>query len=404
MSSSKHENTPSHSSKSQLQSANRLLIEAIKVVVSIVEAMHHRINPLSPITSSANEDKTAGVTGLVYNTIQNVTGMVGKGLDKPLGVISEVLGKTKGSSNNEAFISALNGVLGNYLAKQESALAIQMSLKYHNETCRVQDAIERLKQTDGRLVIMIHGLCMNHLQWTNEGHNHGQQLSEDLNLTTVYLHYNTGLHIFENGHALSTLLEEWVTHILAIEPEMKLEISIVAHSMGGLVSRSACYQAEKLSKQWPNYLKKLFFLGTPHHGAPLERLGSWIDGLLSMHSYTLPLSRITTFRSAGIQDLRYGSIDESEQVNGMRKAISLPKQVSCFTIATTSSQNPNAISDSFIGDGLVPLNSALGKHEEEAYCLDFPSSHQWVGQGINHMDLLSNQDVYMQIQHWLSKA
>ena len=53
-------------------------------------------------------------------------------------------------------------------------------------------------------------------------------------VTPVYLRYNPGRHISENGrdlaHRLQALVDAWPVPVEAI--------SILAHSMGGLVSRS----------------------------------------------------------------------------------------------------------------------------------------------------------------------
>jgi len=55
-----------------------------------------------------------------------------------------------------------------------------------------------------------------------------------------------------------------------------------------------------------------------------------------------------------------------------------------------------------LGDGLVPLASALGRHPDPARRLDFPASHRWVGAGIGHLDLLSHREVYDAIRGWLA--
>ena len=52
--------------------------------------------------------------------------------------------------------------------------------------------------------------------------------------------------------------------------------------MGGLVARSACHYAAKNGNQlaWIKLLKHLVTLGTPHHGAILERGGKLVDTIL----------------------------------------------------------------------------------------------------------------------------
>jgi triacylglycerol esterase/lipase EstA (alpha/beta hydrolase family) len=73
------------------------------------------------------------------------------------------------------------------------------------------------------------------------------------------------LHISANGRAFATLLEA----LVAAWPAPIEELAIVAHSMGGLVSRSACHFGEAAAHAWRRKLRKLVCLGSPHHGAPL---------------------------------------------------------------------------------------------------------------------------------------
>ena len=56
-----------------------------------------------------------------------------------------------------------------------------------------------------------------------------------------------------------------------------------------------------------------------------------------------------------------------------------------------------------LGDGLVPLESALGKHRDPARALGIPDSHRWVGAGVGHLDLLDRPEVYAAIRGYLSK-
>jgi len=77
----------------------------------------------------------------------------------------------------------------------------------------------------------------------------------------------------------------------------------------------------------------------------------------------------------------------------------LPEGVRCYAIGVALS--PDAPGSALLGDGLVPLNSALGRHADPAHCLDFPESNCWVDYGLNHMDLLDDAGVYAQLKRWL---
>lgn len=398
-----------HKSMSGLQSANRLFIDAIINITDIVESMHSRISPLSKLSSKYKNDRTSGISGLVYNSIRGVTELVGKGIDIPLETISQSLAKTDSSKNEQALLAALNGVLGDHLVERESALAIPMSLRREGQCLSLDELARDLSQSQGKLVIMVHGLCMNDLQWQQPEHDHGKALARDLGHAIAYLHYNTGQHISINGKALSQQLEQFLTHARSNQGIESLDVSFVAHSMGGLVVRSALHYAESLGHSWPEYVNKAIFLGTPHHGAPLEKAGNWLDTLLGIHSYTVPLSRLTRFRSSGITDLRHGNILDSDWharnrfdfSRDKRTPVALPSKVKCFAVATTKSSNTSKLTEQFVGDGLVPLDSALGRHEHKPFTLEFSREQQWVGRDINHMQLLGDQAVYSQLKYWL---
>jgi pimeloyl-ACP methyl ester carboxylesterase len=245
---------------------------------------------------------------------------------------------------------------------------------------------------------------MNDLQWNRAGHDHGAALSHDLGLTPLYLHYNTGRHTSENGQTFANLLE----NCLAESPQ-SLEIFIVAHSMGGLVARSAVHYGQLSGHTWQNRLKKLVFLGTPHHGALLEKGGNWIDNLLEINPYSAPLARLGKIRSSGVTDLRYGNVvtedwqgqDRFELAGDYRIPVPLPEGVQCYAAAGTIRKEASEVG-ALIGDGLVTVDSALGSHQMRERQLIFPETQQWVGREMNHFDLLNHPEAYETIKNWLA--
>ena len=79
----------------------------------------------------------------------------------------------------------------------------------------------------------------------------------------------------------------------------------------------------------------------------------------------------------------------------------LPEGVQCYSIAATPDKELNTLCDNLIGDGLVTLSSALGRHKNAELNLLFPETHQWVGRNMKHMDLLNHPEVYETIKKWL---
>jgi hypothetical protein len=399
-----------------LQGAARLATDATAGLTDLVEALHERIARLpgtAPGTAAgAQPGRTSGITGLVYRTIRGVTRVVGGSIEGLLGLLAPALGPPLGPEpavpQREALIAALNGVLGDYLAATANPLAIPMTLRQRGRALPMETAAlaARLPQAGGRIVVPIHGLCMSDLQWLREGHDHGAALARDLGFTPVYLHYNSGLHVSINGHALARQLEQ----LVGLWPRPVQRLVLLGHSMGGLLARSAFHYGTQAGHRWPRLVSDMVFLGTPHHGAPLERAGHWVDIVLGATPYAAPFARLGKVRSAGITDLRHGSLLDEDWVGRDRFAhgadrrlpVPLPDGVRCFAAAASLGQPGSGnLKGRVLGDGLVPLDSALGRHRDAARCLAFTPEHLWVGHGMNHLDLLGRPEVYAQLRRWL---
>jgi hypothetical protein len=155
-------------------------------------------------------------------------------------------------------------------------------------------------------------------------------------------------------------------------------------------------------------LKRIVFLGTPHQGAPLERGGHWIDIVLDASPYTAAFARLGKVRSAGITDLRHGSLLDGDWVRRDRFArshagplpLALPEGVACHAIAASLGKGPGDLGGRILGDGLVPVASALGVHKDPSRRLAFQPSRQWTGYGMNHLDLLDRKEVGERIEAW----
>ena len=354
--------------------------------------------------------KPSGITGLVYGGIKGITrlagGTVNSALTKAAPLITQRFGTPASSPEREAVLSAINGVLGDQLLATANPLNISMSLRHEGKPLLLEKAAisQRLPQATGKLLVVLHGLCMNDLQWTTSGYNHADVLANELGYTPVYLHYNTGLHTSINGQQFAALLEQ----LLDAWPQPVEELTLLAHSMGGLVSRSACHLAEQTNMAWRSKLKNIVFLGTPHHGAPLERVGSWIDTMLDSNRVTKPFAAIGQIRSSGITDLRYGHVltsswegkDRFERSPDTREPLPLPEGINCYAVAATTTGEANGLKDAMLGDGLVSLRSAFGKHDDPQHELAFKSQCQQVVAG-NHLALLSCVAVGQQMVQWL---
>ena len=351
----------------------RGLVTATSNVTGVVQQMHHAFGAF-PV-----------VTDIAYRSVRGVTGVVGATIDLVLGALTPVLGASAPGLEREALVAAINGVVGDHLVATNNPLAITMSLQPPLDARRDDDV----------LLVLIHGSSASDLQWRRLGHDHGEALAVELGFTPVYVHYNSGLHIADNGAQLAALLE----HHAADGRTMV----IVAHSMGGLVARAALAAGTSSQHRWRAAVRTLVTLGSPHQGAPLERGGNFIETLLGVTPWTAPLKTLARLRSAGITDLRYGVVVAADQQADRfapgpdrRTPLPLPDDVGCYAVAASTSADGV---DDLAGDGLVPVDSALGRHADERRCLHFAETK--IVRGTHHLGLLSSAEVYAQLVTWL---
>jgi pimeloyl-ACP methyl ester carboxylesterase len=379
-------------SAADLRGAARLATEATAGLTDLVEAMHQRIARL-PGTGGALDGRTTGITGLVYRSVRGVTRLVGGSVDALLSLLAPAISDTTPGPRREALVAALNGVLGDHLAATANPLAITMAVRREGRALALTRVAlaQALPEAGGTLVLAVHGLCMNDLQWRRDGHDQAAALAAALGGTAVYLHYNSGRPVAENGRELAALLPR----LLKAWPVQLRRVVLLGHSMGGLVARSALHQAGSRLR-----VDDLVCLGTPHHGAPLERAGHGVDLLLGqtpwLSRYAAPLARLGQLRSAGITDLRHGHCGVGDE------AVPLPAGVRCHAIAATLDEQVGpSLKNRLVGDGLVPVDSALGRHADLARALAFAPERQCVLPGLGHMALLSSPVVAARLRDWL---
>jgi pimeloyl-ACP methyl ester carboxylesterase len=407
---------------SDLRGLAQLATQATTGVTRIAEDLTHSVWQTVGLAGSGEPGKNNGVTGLVFDAIHGITRLAGKSADLLFDALLPLL-KTADATPpdsypREAVLAALNGVMGDRLQQSNNPLATPMRLRYRGAVldCSPLSVQQTLDVADatGKVLLLIHGLCMNDLQWetrqpNGRALNHGTALADALGYTPIYVRYNSGLHTSTNGRELAQQLQHLATHW----PVPLTEISVLAHSMGGLVVRSALQSAltdAGSAMTWPRLTKKVVFMGTPHEGAPLEKAGNWVDVLLGSTPYTKPFARLGQLRSAGITDLRYGHVVDADWLGhdrfrrkpDSRTPVPLPSGIAFYAIAATVASARSALSERLVGDGLVPLPSALGQHAQAHRSLQFAKGRQWVAYGMHHMELLSSPAVHRKLRGWLA--
>ena len=439
-----------------LRGSARLATDATAGLADLVEAMHARIARL-PGGQAAPDGRTGGITGLVYKTVRGITRLAGGSVDALLMLLTTALTPAANndtaalhetelpSAERQALVAALNGVFGDHLQASANPLAIEMALLDDSSRALTLDAAalrQSLPQAGPRLLVLVHGLCMSSWaapkansgalrregdpvtlwaapkandgvlrreespmspsQWRRASSggaasDHGRLLAEHAGWTPLYLLYNSGLHIAENGRQFAALMQR----LLEAWPLPVERLALLTHSMGGLVARSAVQQASAAGMSWPARLGDLVFLGTPHHGAPLERAGHGLDLLRGATPYAAPLARLGRTRSAGITDLRHGSLSAGDAAGALPLHVPLPDGVRCWAIAATTGARRGGLKDRLLGDGLVPVASALGRHRDPARTLAFTADRQCVIEATHHLQLLSSPKVAERLLQWL---
>lgn len=389
---------------SDLRGASRLAVDGVTGISELVEAVHAAVLHPPALIGRRAPRATSGLPHLVYRSVRGIAWLVGGGVDLSLSALAPVLRERGLSPRREALVAALNGVLGDHLEGSGNPLAIRMQFRRDGVPFPLtrRELHARFPQASGHLLVQVHGLCMNDLQWRQDGHDHGGSLAREFGCTPVHLHYNSGRHVSDNGREFASLL----SRLVKAWPVPVAEITLLCHSMGGLVARSALEAGFRRRMAWARRPLRIVFLGTPHHGAPLERAGSWADLLIGMTPYSAPFVRLGGMRSAGIQDLRHGNVREADwqQAQGdaradMRRPSPLPASVHAYAIATTTHEAGDGHATR--GDGLVPIASALGEHPDPALDLRIPSTRRWIGYGINHLQMLRSEAVYRRIAEWM---
>lgn len=316
-------------------------------------------------------------------------------------------------------ISALNGILGDQIADEQAALAPAMSVRTHDGVLRrmpgnvAHDVRSSLPAPTGRIVLFLHGLCESdrfwwygsERTWGDPDVTYGSLLREERGWTPLYMHYNTGLHISENGRQLAdylqTLVDRW--------PVPVTEIALVGHSMGGLVVRAAAHLADERELSWVRALRHVVGLGTPHLGAPLERFVNRGTHLMNRLPETKPIATLLNLRSVGIKDLRHGSVleadwtgfDPEDPLDNVTAATLMPG-VAYSMVSATLGQRPDG---RWAHDLLVEHVSAHATGRPNATRrIEFDVDRLLHVGGRTHFHLLNDRVVYDSLRSWLEGA
>ncbi len=312
-----------------------------------------------------------------------------------------------------AAVAALNGFAGDRLARAANPLAATMALRHGGRPVAPERRAlaAAFPRAGSRVAVFVHGLAGDESWWRMHAERHygdphatyGSRLEADLAYTPLYVRYNSGLHVSDNGRRLARLLDA----VVAAWPIAVEELVLVGHSMGGLVARSACASAQAAGASWVRCVRHVVFLGSPHHGAPLEKVANVAAWLLRAIPVTRPLADVVNQRSVGIKDLRFGALrDEDWQdvdldalLTGRAGHVPLLPAARHYFVAATVTRDLRHPLGAVLGDLLVREPSASGARVRRSV---FPLDH-WRHFGpMTHFELLNHPEVYAQLREWLA--
>jgi pimeloyl-ACP methyl ester carboxylesterase len=347
---------------------------------------------------------------------------VGAALRAPLRVGGRALARTAdpGSTSlsetrrGAIALGALNGLTGDRLAAEHPDLALELTVRHRGREVSLDapGLAEAFPDATPKLAVFVHGLCETDDAWglsprgaPTSRPRYGALLRDELACTPLYVRYNTGLRVSDNGRRLAAVLEL----IVSGWPTEVEEITLIGHSMGGLVSRSASHYGELEGHRWVDRLRHVFCLGTPHLGAPLEKAANISGWALGRLPETRPFADLLfNGRSVGIKDLRYGNLIEDDWRghdpdeflrDRCREVPFLPTATHYFIGATLTrrSDGPRGL----VGDLLVRYPSASGRGRRRRIPFEINNGRH-LG-GLHHFQLLNNPDVYAQMREWLER-
>lgn len=364
---------------------------------------------LAPVLGVASEPVRLvhdGITALVYAGLSGGLALLA-GAARLAAAAAPCAGEPRAASPARLTVAALNGFAGDRLAGEGNPLTEEMSLRHRGRRLAVQRAVlaAAFPAASPRVAVFVHGLACNEALWWRhaERHygdrrvSHGTRLEGELGVTALYVRHNSGLPIAENGRRLAALLDA----VVAEWPVPIEELVLVGHSMGGLILRSAAHHAGATAA-WTSRVRHAFYLGSPHRGAPLEKVANAAAWLLGWSDVTRPLAAALNVRSRGIKDLRFGALCEADWQDADVDALlddrttDLPllDGATHHFIAATLTRDPHHPLAGVVGDVLVRPASAFGRRQHTRVPLARPRR---LG-ALTHLDLLNHPAVYEQLR------
>lgn len=374
---------------------------------AVAERVFRAVGPAGATVRAAHD----AISRAAYTAVAGGPTAVGKAADITLGKRDRT-GERRLSTTpwGGLALGAINGLVGDALERERSVLQEPMAVRLNGLSvpCETSALAAAFPAATPRIVVFVHGLMGTEFPWWWGGgpsrECYGTRLARDLGCAPVFVRYNTGRHISENGSSLAELLGG----LAAAWPVEVDQIALIGHSMGGLVCRSACYQAAGQGAEWVRHVGHVVSLGTPHMGAPLAQGVHYASAALHAVPETRPFARFLRRRSGGIRDLRHGSLVDEDwgdrdpdvlYAAACKEVPLLEDATHCF-VAATIMDSPKHPVARLLGDCLVPEPSASGRSRTRR--IPFEAEYGMCIGRTHHIALLNHPLVYERLRQWLA--
>ncbi|GBF50575.1 hypothetical protein LPTSP4_21010 [Leptospira ryugenii] len=210
----------------------------------------------------------------------------------------------------------ISSILGSSHNQRFKLTKIDMSFRKLGEDISIHELVSQIKSsTQKEVVLYVPGLFTDETVWLEKWIPYKKKKIRSRGIATeleakgyqsIFLRFNHGLPIHENGKRLMHLLDILFQEMPDLRPH------VICYSLGGLVFRSCLFYAKLENKEWRKNFQKITSIATPNRGSYLEKIGFWL-GLILERSPVLALKLIGivgNLRSDAIKDLSFGLIKE----------------------------------------------------------------------------------------------
>ena len=396
------------SAPDELRALTRLAFDELGGATGGIGQLHQAIadRAFGAAGSQASPSRIAhdAISRGVYAGLRGATTLAGRAA---AGVVSGGGRPLSTTPRGAAVLAVINGLRGDALEREGSELHQPMAVRVGGEVVGPDDLEAAFPDAGPSVVVFLHGLFETEFSWRlGGGETYGERLAREAGFTPVDVRYNSGRHISENGRSLADLLEA----VIAAWPVDVERIALVGHSMGGLVARSACCHGAERGDGWVRLVRHTVTLGSPHMGAPLEQAVHYASAALGAVPETRPFAGFLRRRSAGIRDLRQGSLVDEDwhgrDPDALRaaacKEVPLLEGATHHFVAATVTSSAEHPVGRLVGDWLVLHPSASGRSRSRR--IPFREEDGLHVGGTHHLALLNHPAVYERLREWLAPA